>query len=375
LLGILCAVVMWLPFVLGHHADPHWHAPILAVIIRKLGKQIRRGTRGALRGQAKLLEDASEVTRGFRVVKAFGGERAELGRFTRDNRELLRDTLRIRTAQALAGPLLETITILVLGGLALVAAKAIIEGSLAPTEFLVTMGALGLAGSSLRPLTALVQDMQVSDAAAARLEELLTAPVEVRRATPRLARHARDIEFRGVSFTYPGRTAPAIDGVSLRIVHGQRVARDLLAGHGAEEHQLEGLADGALTAPGGVIRYRGREIRRKELRGVIEAVRTERRSVEQRILDHDRTCRATHLAAANLIGHGWNDHLQGLVELLHFAAHSLRNLSDAHSHLHHVLDIVLADGNVSSSERKRVLSSADDLYLVITRLWQAKQRA
>jgi Zn-dependent protease with chaperone function len=141
-----------------------------------------------------------------------------------------------------------------------------------------------------------------------------------------------------------------------------------------EEHQLEGLADGALTAPGGVIRYRGREIRRKELRGVIEAVRTERRSVEQRILDHDRTCRATHLAAANLIGHGWNDHLQGLVELLHFAAHSLRNLSDAHSHLHHVLDIVLADGNVSSSERKRVLSSADDLYLVITRLWQAKQR-
>ncbi|MDP3236771.1 MAG: M48 family metalloprotease [Myxococcales bacterium] len=140
-----------------------------------------------------------------------------------------------------------------------------------------------------------------------------------------------------------------------------------------EEHQLEGLADGVLTAPGGVIRYRGREIRRKELRGVIEAVRTERRTVEQRILDHDRTCRATHLAAANLLGHGWNDHLQGLVELLHFVAHSLRNLSDAHSHLHHVLDIVLADGNVSSSERKRVLSSADDLYLVITRLWQAKQ--
>jgi len=32
LLGILCAVVMWLPFVLGHHADPRWHVPILAVI-------------------------------------------------------------------------------------------------------------------------------------------------------------------------------------------------------------------------------------------------------------------------------------------------------------------------------------------------------
>lgn len=140
-----------------------------------------------------------------------------------------------------------------------------------------------------------------------------------------------------------------------------------------EELQLEGLADGVLTAPGGVIRYRGREIRRKELRGVIEAVRTERRSVEQRILDHDRTCRATHLAAANLVGNGWSDHLQGLVELMHFVSHSLRNLVDAHSHLHHVLDIVLADGNVSSAERARVLHSADDLFVVITRLWEAKK--
>jgi Zn-dependent protease with chaperone function len=141
-----------------------------------------------------------------------------------------------------------------------------------------------------------------------------------------------------------------------------------------EELQLEGLADGVLTAPGGVIRYRGREIRRKELRGVIEAVRTERRSVEQRILDHDRTCRATHLAAAKLLGHGWDAHLEGLVALLHFTAHSLRNLADAQGHLHHVLDIVLADGNVSSAERRRVLTSADDLYLVMTGLWEAKKR-
>ncbi len=95
--------------------------------------------------------------------------------------------------------------------------------------------------------------------------------------------------------------------------------------------------------------------------------------MEQRILDHDRTCRATHLAAANLVGNGWNDHLQGLVELMHFVSHSLRNLVDAHSHLHHVLDIVLADGNVSSAERARVLHSADDLFMVITRLWDAKK--
>lgn len=31
-LGVLCVAVMWLPFVLGHHAGHQWHIPILSVI-------------------------------------------------------------------------------------------------------------------------------------------------------------------------------------------------------------------------------------------------------------------------------------------------------------------------------------------------------
>jgi len=31
-LGVLCVAVMWLPFVLGHHAGHQWHVPILSVI-------------------------------------------------------------------------------------------------------------------------------------------------------------------------------------------------------------------------------------------------------------------------------------------------------------------------------------------------------
>jgi voltage-gated potassium channel len=31
-LALLCVLVMWLPFVFGHHAPHHWHLPILAVI-------------------------------------------------------------------------------------------------------------------------------------------------------------------------------------------------------------------------------------------------------------------------------------------------------------------------------------------------------
>lgn len=201
-------------------------APLLAIVIRKTGKRIRKGSRGAMKSQARLLEDASEVTRGFRVMKVFTAERAEVGRFTRHNREVLRETLRARTAQALASPMLEVIAIFALGGLALVAAKAIIDGKLEATEFLVSLGSLGMAGAALRPLTTVIQDLQIADAAAGRLKELMDLPVEERRrdGRPRLARHRRSIVFEGVSFTYEGASTPALDRIDLTIEHGETVA-------------------------------------------------------------------------------------------------------------------------------------------------------
>ncbi len=201
-------------------------APLLAIVIRKTGKRIRKGSRGAMKSQARLLEDASEVTRGFRVMKVFTAERAEVGRFTRHNREVLRETLRARTAQALASPMLEVIAIFALGGLALVAAKAIIDGKLEATEFLVSLGSLGMAGAALRPLTTVIQDLQIADAAAGRLKELMDLPVEERRrdGRPRLARHRRSIVFEGVSFTYEGASTPALDRIDLTIAHGETVA-------------------------------------------------------------------------------------------------------------------------------------------------------
>lgn len=32
LLALLCVVVMWIPFVIGHHSSHQWHVPILAII-------------------------------------------------------------------------------------------------------------------------------------------------------------------------------------------------------------------------------------------------------------------------------------------------------------------------------------------------------
>ena len=199
---------------------------LLYGVIRKLGKRVRRASRGALAEQSRLLGAATEVLQGLRVVKAFTGERYEAGRFHRINKSAMREMLRARTARALASPLVEVISIFALGILALIAARAIIDNRLDPTNLGVALAALFAAGASLKPLTGLVSEIQASSAAAGRLAELLTAPPEPGHDArlPKLPRHGQSLEFEDVWFTYPGAADAALRGISLRVEHGECVA-------------------------------------------------------------------------------------------------------------------------------------------------------
>jgi len=200
--------------------------PILVVILRKLGKRIRRGVRGSLAAQEDLLRIASESLRGIRAVKASTGERQTAARFHQHNKMVVRQELRVRLARALSGPVVETIAIFAIGALAIIAAKQIIDGRLEFSSFLLTAGALGIAGASFKPLTSLVNEIQAASAPAERLLQLLAQPREVERdeRRPALARHSMSIDVRGVSFTYDGAAAPALDGVTLAIRHGEKIA-------------------------------------------------------------------------------------------------------------------------------------------------------
>ncbi len=193
-------------------------APVLGVIVRKLGKRIKRASRGAMRGRSELLSTATEVFQGFRVVKVYGAEQRELDRFEDANRRVVQQELRARVARAVATPLVEFLALLVVGTLALVAGKAIIDGNLEIEEAAGVLGALALAGNALKPLTNVLQDIQTADAAAQRLALVVNAPVErPANNAPPVPRLARDITFDGVTFTYPDKESPALNGITLTI--------------------------------------------------------------------------------------------------------------------------------------------------------------
>jgi ATP-binding cassette, subfamily B, bacterial MsbA len=200
--------------------------PILATVIRKLGKRIRRASGRALSSKADLYRASTEALQGLRVVKVHTTERYEAGRFGRINKEVLRQQLKVRTARALAGPIAELVTMFALGGLTVVAAKLILDGTLDKTEFMQVLVALAVSGASIKPMSGLVNDIQQSGAAADRLERLLGSDPEPghENRLPKLARHHDSIVFDRVSVIYPGATTPAISDVSLEVKHGETVA-------------------------------------------------------------------------------------------------------------------------------------------------------
>ena len=200
--------------------------PLIATIIRKLGKRIRRASNRALTARAGLFRAATESLQGLRVVKVHTTERYEAGRFARVNKELLQQQLKVRTARSVASPLVEMLSVFVLGGLVVLSAKLILDGQLSKSVFFSTLTALGIAGASLKPLTGLINDIQASGAAADRLSKLLSHETEPGHELrlPRLSEHRRSLTFEGVRVVYPGQTTPAVDGVSLEIRHGETVA-------------------------------------------------------------------------------------------------------------------------------------------------------
>ncbi|HYE60804.1 MAG TPA: ABC transporter ATP-binding protein [Phycisphaerales bacterium] len=263
-------------------------APALYTVIRKLGKKIKRAANAALQSQSELLGSATESLQALRVVKVYTNEVYEGGRFHRANKQVMRELNRVRTARALASPLTEMLSIFLLCGLTLAAGWVIIKGikidmgrfggvqevQVDPADFILAMISLAVAGASLKPLTGLINDIQASAPAAERLRQLIDAEPEPGHGglvaggekLARLPRHAESVEFRDVVLTYPGASAPAVRGVSLRIPHGKRVA--FVGPNGCGKTSLLSLVPRLFEPDAGTVLVDGHDVRGFSLRSL-----------------------------------------------------------------------------------------------------------
>ena len=237
--------------------------PVLGFILQRFGRRIRKGSKTSLAVQQELLRISNEAVQGLRAVKVNTAEQSIEKNFSDENEHLVKAEMKVRIARALMSPIMEILSIIVLGTLAAIAAKSIIEGALDFDRFLLAIGALAVAGGSLRPLSGMVAQIQAAEAPAERLQEMLTTELEDEVEREVLPKHKSSIVFESVTFRYDNNGDPSIDDVSLTINHGECVA--VVGPNGSGKTTLLSMLPRLLTPETGVITIDGQDISEVDL--------------------------------------------------------------------------------------------------------------
>jgi ATP-binding cassette subfamily B protein len=204
---------------------------LLPVGLAPLFLQARRLRRLSTQAQdcfAEAVGYASEGLEGFETVLAFGQEQAISGQFSQCVERAFGASRRFIRARAMTTG---TMILLLSAGIATVlfrCALAVMDGQMTPGVLFQLVGLSFLAATSARDLGDVWGEVFKASGALARIGELLdwgpgiAAPARPR---PLPKRPRGEIEFKDVSFAYPGREdAPALSGFSLRVRPGERVA-------------------------------------------------------------------------------------------------------------------------------------------------------
>ena len=258
--------------------------PPAAFALVALGRKMRKRSGQAQAQLADLTGILQESIAGVRVVKGFGMESFEEGRFDGANTGYLRAFVRLRWASAAARPLSEFAVIVVAVAIAWMGAREIFhQHSLPPDRFFQFVTALLAALSPVKTLSEVGGVLATGLGAADRVFGLLDTPVTVGDApnAPALAPLREAIRYEGVSFAYePGR--PVLHDVSFTVRRGEVVA--LVGASGAGKSTTLDLLPRFYDPDSGRVTFDGVDVR-----GVrVESLRRQLGIVTQEtILFHD----------------------------------------------------------------------------------------
>jgi len=236
--------------------------PLVIYPIARFGRKMRHASSDGQVSMGELTSLVEETVGGIRVVKAFGMEAYERGRFHRFTGDFLHHQMRIFRAQALSFPIMELLagfgiaSVLLYGGLR-VASGATTAGTL--VSFL---AALIMLYEPVKRLSRANNEIQQGLAASERVFDILDEPVVVEDAPDAidLPDFSKNIRFDHVALQYVGTDKQVLSDVSFDVHAGEVVA--LVGRSGAGKSSLVNLLPRFMDVTGGAVLVDGLDVRK-----------------------------------------------------------------------------------------------------------------
>ncbi|MCA1926352.1 MAG: lipid A export permease/ATP-binding protein MsbA [Thiobacillus sp.] len=199
-------------------------APLTLWVVRIASKRLRGLSRKAQQNIGELTQVVDEAVGGHRVVKLYGGEAYEQGRFRHAANQARSFEMKRVAANAVYEPLVQFLAAIALAIIVYIAADQASEDATTVGGFVAFFMSMLLLFAPLKRLTAVNDQMQRGLAASETIFTLLDQDAERDTGTHHVARAQGRLTLREVSLTYPGKEQPALDRVSLDIAPGETVA-------------------------------------------------------------------------------------------------------------------------------------------------------
>ena len=189
------------------------------------GRRMRKLSR---KGQEKMGDVSAllqEMLSGIRVVKAFGTEIQERQRFDKENKRLLRLSLKSVLAGEFSSSVMELVGAVGIGLVLWIGGMQVIEGKTTPGTFFSFVAALVMMYDPVKKLSSANLNIQNALAGAERVFGILDDPsLDVEKGGERRVELPfEELSFENVRFAYSDGTV-ALDDVSFSVKAGERVA-------------------------------------------------------------------------------------------------------------------------------------------------------
>jgi subfamily B ATP-binding cassette protein MsbA len=219
--GLLC-YLLWLDWKLT--LITFATIPPIALTVRAFNRRLRVLTRRTQRSVGEITQVLQESIEGQKVVKIFGGQTYEKGRFGEAVNRVRRLLMKEQAAAAANMPITQLFAAIAVGVVIYQVTLDVQADRTTVGGFVSFIAAMLLILGPLKRITGVTEHIQRGLSAAESVFGLIDETPEDDRGTVELGRARGNLRFEAVTFRYPDAEGPALSNVSLHIQPGETIA-------------------------------------------------------------------------------------------------------------------------------------------------------